>query len=196
MAANVQGDIGAQGVSRMHFVRQDATVPTITDCNAAAAAWKALWSSQGANMPTGITWVWQGQVTIIDIDSAELQSIVQMGVIPTQLAGASATAYPAGNGIRIDWLTATVHNRRFMRAANFLVPLCGNAYAAQGNISSTAQSAVLTACGTFLAAMNTAALSLVAYGRPAAGQTTGGHVGVVTGYRVPTAPASLRSRRS
>jgi hypothetical protein len=196
MAANVQGDIGGVGISRMHFQRQDATTPLQADCVSAMTAWGVLWNAAKSYVPAGVNWTWQSQVTLIEHDSAQLFSYVNVPSPPTQMTGLGAGNYAAGNGCRIDWLTSSLHGRRFMRAANFMVPLASAAFDATGKVASAFVNSLGAACSTFLTSMNTAGLELVAYGRPLKGAVTGGHVGLVSAYRIPTSPATLRSRRT
>lgn len=196
IAANVLGDIGGTGISRFHVKRTDGTAPIIADCNAAAAAIRAWLLAAGAFIPTGIQWQFPVQVPLLDEVSAELQGYLNLGVIPNAVIGSGAGAYPAGNGCRVDWLTATIRNRRLMRAANFLVPFASQGFAPTGQIATAAQTAVQTASGVLLGALSTAGLSLVAYHRPAKGTIVGGVAAPVTAYRVPATPATLRSRRT
>ena len=196
MAANVAGDIGAQGISRMHWQRKTADTITVPDCNAAAAAWKTLWQSAQGSIPSAVTWSWQPQVTVIEHASAELVALLQVGVVPTNLVGTASGNYAAGNGLRVDWLTQSIHNRRFMRASNFMVPLASQGYDTAGRVAASLVTSMSGAAVAFLAALDTAGLELVAYGRPPKGQTTGGHVGLVSAVRVPNTPATLRSRRT
>lgn len=195
MAANVNGDIGAQGISRLHWQRVDANPITVADCNAAAAAWRKCWAVCGTSIPTGVVWTWQSTVTVIEHATATIQGILSLGVTPAAVAGAASGNYPAGNGARINWLTPSLSGRRLMRAANYMVPLSVPAYSTNGQLSAAFVGLLGPACATLLADMATAQLELVAYSRPKKGQTSGGHVGLVTGYRIPLQPASLRSRR-
>jgi hypothetical protein len=196
IGVNVVGDIGGTGISRFHVKRSDNTAPTIPDCNAAAAAIKNLFTAWGTYGPTGVSWQFPPQVPQVEETSAELQGYLNLSSIPTNVTGVNATAYPAGNGLRIDWLTATIRNRRLMRASNFIVPLAGNGYATTGQVASACQSALLTAASNMMTALATASLVLVAYHRPPKGTFTGGLSAPVTAYRIPVVPATLRSRRT
>lgn len=196
IAVNVSGDIGATGISRFHVKRLDGTAPIAADCNSAGAALHAMYVSASAYMPTQTQWSFQSQCGIFDEATAELQGYVNMTSVPAIVPGASSGSYPAGNGLRIDWLTATVRNRRLMRAATYMVPLASVAYTATGQVNGTVAAAFGGYAQTMLNALATASLELVAYHRPAKGTFVGGTSGPVTAFRVPVQPASLRSRRS
>lgn len=196
VAANVVGDIGGQGISRFHVKNTGGTTFSVTDCNAAGAAVRAWYNAMVAYIPSAIQWITQGQVTMIDEESAELQGYVQMGVTPAGVTGSGLGAYPAGNGLRVDWLTSTVRNRRLMRAGNFMVPLSSQGFTTGGQITAGAQIAQINANAALLASLTTASLALVAYHRPAKGTFVGGLAAPVTASKVPVTPASLRSRRT
>jgi hypothetical protein len=196
VAANVSGDIGGVGISRIHFQSQNATTLTPADAQAAANAMRAMWFGVGNLFAADVTWTWQSTVTVIEHASAELQAILALGTVPSNVSGSAAGSYPAGNGARVDWLTQSLHGRRFMRAANFLVPLGNVAYNSSGAVAGASVTQIQGAGATMLTQLGTAGLELVAYSRPPKGTTVGGHVGLVVGVRVPTQPATLRSRRS
>jgi hypothetical protein len=191
----VAGDIGATGISRFHWQRQDAATITAADCQAAAAAIRNFYSASASYIPAGVVWSFQSYATVIEHASALIQNVVPLTSTPSNVTGTAAGTYPAGNGARINWKTSSIHGRRFMRAANYMVPLSTGAYAANGALSSGYISALTIAGNALLTALSSAALELVAYGRPPKGTDVGGHVGLVTAVQVPSQPATLRSRR-
>lgn len=196
MSANVQGDIGGTGISRLHFQKVDASAITVADCSSAMAAWAALYTSIKTYIPASVTWSWQPQVNVIEHSSALVQAILTVPSPPANMVGTGSGNYAAGTGARVDWLTQSVHGRRFMRSSNYMVPLASLAYTATGALVAGFTTALQSGANTFLGAMSTAGLEVVAYGRPAKGTTTGGHVGLVVAAKTPSTPAGLRSRRS
>lgn len=196
VSANVAGDVGNQGISRMHFVRQDAATVLPADVAAAAAAWRAYWNALTLYMPNDITWSWQPTAAVIESTSAIIQAYLQVSPLPPPVSSATSGTYAAGSGARLTWKTNTVHGRRFMRAATYLIPLAGGAYTSLGAIAPSLVTALQTNGTTFLAALNTAALSMVSYHRPAKGLSTGGAYGPVVALQVSTTVSALRSRRS
>jgi hypothetical protein len=147
-------------------------------------------------MPTDTQWTWSSSATLIESTSAALLGFVALTATPLPVTGSNAGSYAAGNGARIDWRTATINNRRQMRAANYLVPLGGTGYDATGRISATFATNASNAAQTFLASLSSASLNLVSYHRPAKGATVGGMFGPVTSVLIPFTPATLRSRRT
>jgi hypothetical protein len=196
MSANVNGDAGGQGISRMHFQRQDATSITVADCNAAMAAWAALWAALKTNVPAGITWTWQPNVLVIEHATAQVQALLTATTPPAPMVGTSASNYVTGTGLRFDWLTQSIHNRRFLRGSNYMIPLGQGAFSTNGNVSSGVVTSATSAANTFLNALNTAQLELIAYHRPPKGTQAGGAAGLVSAVRVPSQPSGLRSRRA
>jgi hypothetical protein len=194
-AANVTGDIGGAGISRLHWQRQDAATIAPADATAFLAAWRALWFAAAAWIPQNVTWSWQPQSTVIDHADASLQGLVTATAVPANVSGTTPSNYPAGNGARLNWNSGSVRNRRLMRAATFMVPLGSNGYTTGGQVMPTFITAMATASNTFFAALNTAQLELIVYHRPVPGDPAHGAVGLVQGLSIPTRPATLRSRR-
>jgi hypothetical protein len=195
LAANVSGDIGGTGISRIHVVKGTGDPPSATDCSTAAAAWRTMWFTLAGFIPTDTQWTWNSSATVIDSASAGLVGFVALSSVPLPVTGSNAGAYAAGNGARIDWRTATVNGRRQMRAANFLVPLGSTGFDATGRVSSGFATNASNAGQTFLASLSSAGMNLVSYHRPAKGATVGGTFGPVTSLLIPSTPATLRSRR-
>jgi hypothetical protein len=191
----VQGDIGGSGVSRWRFIRNDAGVTTVTDCNAAGAAVKAFYSA-AQNYPSAVTFAVQPTVEMFDIGSGLVQGSLVMSAVPAVVPGGSGAAYAAGTGLRINWKTNQIVGRRLLRGATFLVPTGSTAFGSNGAVAPTYQATVQAAATAYVAAMTTANLVPVIWHRPPVGTTSGGVVGVVTGGTVSTTPAGLRSRRS
>ena len=190
----VSGDIGGLGVSRFRFIRNDAGVLTVADCNAAGAAIRSF--LQGANFyPNSVSWVIQGTVNLFEIDSALVQGSITMSSIPAAVPGTASGNYPAGMGARVNWKTSQVHGRRLMRGCTFLVPFTTTAYTGQGALTATCSGQVTGAANGYVTAMAAANLVPVVWHRPLKGTTSGGVIGNITGASVPTTPAGLRSRR-
>lgn len=196
LGVNVQGDLGGTGISRFHVKRIDETMPSPADSSAAAAAVHAFYSAINQFIPASTQWVFPTSVQLVDEATSELQGYMNVPVVPATVTGTASGSYPAGNGARVDWLTATIRNRRLMRAATFVVPLGSNAYTGTGGVSSVVGASISGAATSLLGAMLTANLTLLAYHRPAKGTFTGGLSATVTANRVPLTPATLRSRRT
>jgi hypothetical protein len=195
-SVQLSGDIGGLGVSKFHWQRIDATTPLVADCNAAGAALHGLYNSLTGLFPSAITWTFPADVPLFDVSSALVQGILTMSSVPAAVSGAGGLDYAAGTGARINWKTTSIHGRRFLRGATFMVPLVASAYNGTGAVAAASITTIQGAAATFLAAMATANLELIAWHRPLKGATTGGAAGLVAAAAVPSTPAGLRSRRS
>jgi hypothetical protein len=193
---DLSGDVGGQGINRLHWQRIDAGTITQADCNAAAAAWRAVWQGVHANMPIGYTVTTNPAVEIREVDSGAPDSVLQLSSIPSVVTGSDTGHYAAGVGVRLNWKSASVRNRRFFRGCVFLVPLVSDTFTTGGIVDPTFISGVVTVVSAFLVAMTAAGLEVIIWHRPAKGAVTGGAAGLVTGFAVSNTPASLRSRRT
>lgn len=192
----VVGDIGGQGIARMRFTRQDTATITPADANAAGAAVHGFWNGASLYMASDIELIIQPNVETFDSASGLVSTPVHMGTAPGIVTGSVGGNYAAGVGARVNWKTGTIAGRRLIRGATYVVPCAGTGFSAGGQVSSANQNQLIGVCSSYLAAMATASLNPVIWHRPAKGATSGGLVGVITGYAVPTTPAGLRSRRS
>jgi 3-oxoacyl-(acyl-carrier-protein) synthase len=195
-AVTLSGDAGGAGISRFHVKHKDGSAIDSAACNAAMAALRAFYNTPTTFLPSVMSWSFVTPVMVIDEASAELARYMSVGTPPTLVSGSGSGSYAAGNGLRVNWKTSTVRNRRLMRATTYMVPLANNAYTGQGQVSSGPMSSVLGACATLLAALDTANLALVAYHRPDKGMTSGGASAPISAYTIPATIAGLRSRRA
>jgi hypothetical protein len=193
---DLSGDVGGAGINRMHWQRTDAAAINVADCNSAAAAWHGVWQGVHANMPFGYTVTTNPAVEIREVDTGAPDDVQQLTAIPAVVTGSDTGHYAAGVGVRVNWKSSSVRNRRFMRGATLLVPLVSDTFTTGGVVDATFISGLVTTLNTFLAAMASNTLEMIVWHRPAKGQTTGGAAGLVTGFSISTVPASLRSRRT
>ena len=195
VSAIIQGDIGGQGISRFRFIRNDAGITTVADCNAAGAAVRQLILACGLK-PLDTTWTISPTVELYDAGSALVQGALTMSTVPAPVVGTDSQNYAAGIGIRINWKTSTIVGRRLLRGATFLVPMASGVFSASGAVGTGTLSAATTAAGAYVGAMTAANLVPVVWHRPPTGTTSGGVVGPIQAWVVPPRPAGLRSRRS
>jgi hypothetical protein len=192
----LSGDIGGVGVSKFHWQRKDATTPLQADCDSAGAALRALYNACIGVFPSAMSYQVLTEVPLFDVASALVSGILVMSSTPAVVTGGGGLDYAAGTGARINWKTTSIHNRRYLRGATFMVPLVAGAYTGQGAVAGATITTIQSAAATFLTALDTANLELIAWHRPAKGATTGGAAGLVFTGQVPSTPAGLRSRRS
>lgn len=193
---HVTGDIGGAGLSRYHISRADGTLPTAVDATAAGNAIHSFYAAFASFSPSGVSNAVDGAVQILDPDSAVVVGTVSMSPVPSAVNGLQTGAYGAGLGVRVNWHTTTILNRRRMRGASLVVPLFGNAFSTTGALQGSTTSTVLSAASTLLSSLATAGLQLVVWHRPARGASSGGVEAPVTSVQVGPTPAGLRSRRS
>lgn len=189
------GDVGGIGLSRFRFIRNDAGVTTVADCNAAGAAVRAFLGTL-SYWPTGLSVAVQAQVPMYDIGSALVQGYLTMTSIPSNIAGSSSGSYGAGLGLRVNWKTNTISGRRMLKGASYLVPVSSGAFSGNGGVNSVIANQMTGAATTYINAMTTANLVPVIWHRPLVGETSGGIVGVITSGITSLTPSGLRSRRT
>lgn len=192
----IQGDVGGNGLSRVHFQRVDFGTILSADANAAAAAWHNLWQAAHTEVPSSVIISPSSECSRIDPVSGSPIGVTNLTSVPGAVFGSSASKYAAGTGARIQWHTSQIHNRRIIRGATFLVPLTSDAFTPSGVLSSVIQSNYVTAAQAVLTAMTAASLTLVVHHRPAKGTFVGGIAAVVTATSVLGEAAQLKSRRS
>lgn len=193
---NITGDVGGVGISRFHWRTASSGTPTGSDCNSAAAAVYDLWFSARNQLPDNIVIEPGTVVQTFDVASGAVTNNIAVTTPGANVTGVDANSYGAGLGCRINYQTTTVHGRRFIRGATFFVPMGQNSYTTDGNINSGALASINTAVATMINAFIAAGLTMVVYGRPPKGSTTGGHMGDITAWTTPATPAGLRSRRT
>jgi len=189
------GDIGGQGISRFWWQRQDATTPLVADCNAAASALHTMLGSLTNSVAVDVTYTVQSDFELLDHATGAVQAILQATSIPSPITGGGSGNYAAGVGGRLNWKTGSVHNRRFIRGANFITPYAASAYDTTGQVSASTQSSGLTAILAYLTAMNSAGLEAIIWHRPPTGTFSGGAVGLISAGAISPVPGSVRSRR-
>ena len=104
--------------------------------------------------------------------------------------GSSSGTFALGQGYRVRWETNGIRNGRHVRGTTFICPVSGTVFDTTGRVSSTAQSAALTASGSLILGMTG---GLVVWSRPSPGLNGVAHP--VVASTVPETPTALRSRR-
>lgn len=197
ISAVTSAGIGGLSISRWRFTIASGGVPLSTDANSAAAAVAGFYNAVKAYVSGAITWSIEPTFEVLDVVSGAPTANGAVTTIPSPVTGTDSINFPAGVGARVNWVTESIVNRRFVRGATFLVPLGGAAYEnTTGAIKAAAQSVFLNAAIAYIAAMSSGSVIPVVYGRPKKGQITGGHTATILGAGVPLTPAGLRSRRS
>ena len=192
----LEGGVGGAGLSRQHFQRTDLGTITSSDAGAAAAAYRELWFTVDTYMPNTVGIGCGSNCAVHDDATGAPIAEVTLSAVPGFTTGGSGAAYAAGSGVRINWKTSTVRNRRFIRGATFLVPMTSACFDTTGYVASGPEAIIVGAASAYLAAMTAANIAHVAWHRPAKGTFIGGVAAPVTTFVVQSMPGQLKSRRS
>jgi hypothetical protein len=196
VSALFSGDVGGLGISRFRFQRQDATPPTVTDCNTAGAAVRAFIQAYSLYWPNNLVIAVQPVVDLNLEDTGLVQGSLTMSAIPSVFTGSATGSYAGGTGARVDWLTNSLHGRRLIQGSTRLVPMSSQAFTASGGVTSGFVTASNAAAATYLASNGGGAIEYIVWHRPPAHTFAGGAVGLITGARTQSTASGLRSRRS
>lgn len=143
-----------------------------------------------AFFPTSVTWQVPSAGDTLDIASGKITGGWSGGTASTT-TGAGGTAYVAGTGAYVRWLTSGVINGRRVKGRTFLCPLITGCFDANGTISdanvATMQTAVNALAGTGM---------LDVYTRPHPKGALNGQLSLVSAGVVPDKVTSIHSRRS
>ena len=194
VVAKWSGMTGGPGYSNFYFRTGADGLGNSDNAQAAAAAVRAFFNSAGQFIPNSATIQVQPQVEGLLEDTGQLTNIYSVTAPSPVVGSVGATqTYSAATGAVVTWYTNGIRRRRRVRGRTFIVPVAGNAFDAQGTLSSV-----------FLATMNPAAdslmqqfagASLVVWGRPSAKGATDGVAFPVASKNIPDMAAVLRSRR-
>jgi hypothetical protein len=194
------GTSGGPGVTQVFF--QDAnSFGEISSSQAQSAvnAMRAFWGAIALYIPDNITLTVSPVVDSYNVVSGDLEASVSAATAPPTIAGVNTTGFAMASGFKVNLNTTTIRRGRRVRGGIFVVPSGGNAFSTDGQVISTARTAINTAGQQFLSALSTAGLRLVVFSRPlSAGQVGGprsGDVAPVTVMETNEKTAVLRGRR-
>lgn len=189
---NWTGFIGAPGYTNIYF--RNSTPGTISQAVVDNALSKTDTFLAAVRPTLAITTTTVVDETVEEINEADgnLQAF-WTGTTAAAGAGGSTGAYSAAAGACIAWSTNGIRNARRIRGRSFLVPLGGNALAADGTIDAAELTTIRSAADALRAASGDA--RLVIWGRPTGPEATDGVSAEVVGSNVVDKTAVLRSRR-
>lgn len=143
-------------------------------------------------LPDDVTASFDPEAAELDISTGSMIG-VQAVAPPASVTGAVAGVWAGGSGWRVDWTTNSVLNGRRVGGRTFLVPAAGNAFATNGQVSSSTRTPVTTAAATFVTATQASGAILSVYHRPKGASP--GSVYACNGGNVPALAATLRGRK-
>ena len=177
---------GGPGVSTFHAIGTGAS-----DATDFAANINPFFSGLSNLVPTGLNTVSTGVYRELDPANGHLINIGSLTSIPLANAGTGSSAFAAGAGMCVDWLTSTPATHRLRRGRTYLVPLTANIWQTDGTVNN----AIVTEVQGLANALLVAAGGVMSvWKRPSSGGTDG-VLSEVTGYRVPDKQINLGSRR-
>jgi len=190
---NWTGFIGSPGYTNLFFETTAADDWTQAYVDVAVAKVDTFLGAFPAFLPTGLSAAIDPTVAQLDELTGAMQSV--WGVTPPAArTGSSATAYGAGSGLCVTWISGDVRNGRGVRGRTFIVPLAGAGYDNDGTIYGT----LLTNARTAATALHqdTNGARLVVWHRNPTGQIIpeGGAFNIIAS-NVSDKAAQLRSRR-
>lgn len=160
----------------------------------AVNAVRAFWFSFASVIPAAYTLTVDPTVELHDQATSDLTGTSTAATPPAAVVGTGATAWAAGVGGRMDWLTGSVIDGRRARGRTFVVPMLASQYAADGTLSDTAVTTFTGYGTTLLSALTTASSPLVIWTQHKPGSGFSASTGV-TSCRFADQVAVLRGRR-
>lgn len=182
---------GGPGVATHYFLDQQT----------ALASLRQFWDEMCGILPLNVVVQCENAGDIVDSVNGNLTgSWAKPPVASSQ--GRAVGVYSAPTGAVISWLTSTVADNRRLRGRTFIVPCASSAFQTNGALTPAIIAAFQTAAQALIFEQS---LSLVVWHRPIAARAAtatspavafrAGSHGLVTGSRVSTKAAVLRSRR-
>lgn len=173
------GFAGSPGLSTFYVTSAVSAVPVI----------HTFFDAIKAALPTEVAIQVQGDGdTLQDTDGRLLGSFSVAA--PAVVAGTGSSGFSAASGSCVDWVTNSVAVRRRVMGRTFLVPLATGAYNSDGQLLPTLRTTLATAASSMISGNPG---MFFCWHRPKGASP--GAAEVVTGARVPSKVAVLRSRR-
>lgn len=190
------GTSGGPGLTQLAFLGNGEF--TAANAQAAVNAVRKFWDSLKGYLPDELKLNVMPTVDIYNETDAQLTGSVVAPVVPTQVAGTSASSYAGGAGMKVNWNTGVIRNGRRVKGATFIVPAASTVYTSNGTISAITVTGINTACNTLMADVTAGGTALLVWSRPLVVggviTRTGATAGVISGTTNPKS-AILRGRR-
>lgn len=176
---NLTGTVVGGGIATFYTDGADTDISAI----------RAFWVAVAPSLPAGMTITVPNVADQLrDTDGQLLGSVPLTG--SGTVVGSGNSAYSAGIGAFVSWVTADVVGRKLVKGRTFLAPLGQGFASVDGTLNDSTR-----------AALDTAALALVAAGlimvwhRPTPALPTGGSAHLVVASQVIDRVTALKSRR-
>lgn len=165
---------------------------TVAAATAATTRVRAFWNSISNYFPNDVRFQVDSVVDVLEDSTGELIDSLTVPAL-TAIEGQQAGSYSAAAGAVVTWNTASIRNGRRIRGRTFLVPLAGVSFDNSGGVLPAAIADITAAAAALADTGSTPDLGV--WARPSSATATDGRWAVVSGQRVPTKSAVLRSRR-
>lgn len=187
------GFSGGPGYTAFHF-RDFTAGGEATSAQAQAAVDRAnvFFNAVRTDIPDEISIQVESEVEVLEDTTGTLVDVFNtVQAAPNQ--GLASSVYSGPVGAVVNWSTQGIRAGRRIRGRTFLVPLEANSFTGSGGLSTTSQGRLAAAAAEL--ADSTSTPDLGVWARPTGPGIADGQWSVVSGSRVPTLAAVLRSRR-
>jgi hypothetical protein len=167
---------------------------TVGSTQAAVNAVRAFWFSLGPKIPAAYSLTVDPTIELHDMVTGDLTGTETAATAPAVVAATGATAWAAGVGGRMDWLTGSVAAGHRIRGRTYVVPLITSAYAADGTLSDADVTSFTGYGTTLISALTTGNAPLSVWTRISP-KTTSAYLTNVTSARFADQVSVLRGRR-
>ena len=189
---NWTGFIGSPGYTNLYFETTASDPWDQVYVDVAVAKVDTFLDTFAAYLPQGLSAAIDSTVAQLDEVTGTMTAVWTV-TPPAATAGSSATAYGAGSGLCVTWITNEVQNGRIVRGRTFIVPLAGAGYDNDGSIYGTLLTNARAAATTLTSDSDGA--RLVVWKRPNPIIPIDGGAYNVIGSNISDKAAQLRSRR-
>jgi hypothetical protein len=186
---------GSGGTGYSVFAHEDELTPSAQQTWANAV--RTFLNAITPLMPNDVSISFPAETVQVNTSTGTLIGVTAV-TAPASITGASAAAYAAPSGARVDWITAGIVNGRRVRGRTYLVPLISTAYDTDGTINSTNLATISTAAASYITNATIGSADPVVWSRPLIVDDAlerAGSSHVITGRLAVDKAAILRGRR-
>lgn len=178
---------GAPGYSNFFFGGAPSAPEDAESC---AQAVRNFWYGCMPVLPSSVTITTQGTADILDEETGNITEQIDFDP-PSTVDGQGSAAYSAASGAVVNWNTGAYRNGRRVRGRTFIVPCSSDAYDSNGDLTTSALTAIREGAGYLTSGSST--MPFVVWARPTS--SSSGSAEPVSSSTVPDMGAVLRSRR-
>jgi len=184
---------GLNGLPGLHTTYWNGALaaPVQADAQDVVDRVRAFWQALNSTMADGVTISPDGTVDVLAESTGALTGSFSATAASVSSIGTGAA--PLASMMLLKYFTAAIVNGRKLQGRSFIGPVESTAISS-GQVSSTANTSLITAAGSLSTGGSTASEQVV-WHRPTLAAPSGGSTSVVTGFGTDIDFAVLRSRR-